>query len=188
MAATVVAASIRGGPSYPSISSSHRPIAFLPPPPLLVHHGPGPRPLRGPHPAVTHPYPRGPPWTRPTNANRPPISSSSSSSSPRFLSLPIHLLLLAAARRRNPLAGGGLAGVGRCLRRGRCCICLPVARGKSERPCGLALLEGRVRVVSLLVWVARLRLVNGEGLNCVASSCSIAFALCFAWILISPPI
>lgn len=69
MAATVVAASIRGGPSYPSISSSHRPIAFLPPPPLLVHHGPGPRPLRGPHPAVTHPYPRGPPWTRPTNAN-----------------------------------------------------------------------------------------------------------------------
>lgn len=69
MAATVVAASIRGGPSYQSISSSHRPIAFLPPPPLLVHHGPGPRPLRGPHPAVTHPYPRGPPWTRPTNAN-----------------------------------------------------------------------------------------------------------------------
>ena len=182
MAATVVAASIRGGPSYPSISSSHRPIAFLPPPPLHVHHGPGPRPLRGPHPAVTHPYPRGPPWTRPTNAN--PTS---------------HLFLLLSSiplppnpppppRRRNPLAGGGLAGVGRCLRRGRCCICLPVARGKSERPCGLALLEGRVRVVSLLVWVARFRLVNGEGLNCVASSCSIAFALCFAWILISPPI
>jgi hypothetical protein len=102
-------------------------------------------------PTPTHAAHRG---RGPRTRTRPP---SSSSSSPRFLSLPIHLLLLAAARRRNPLAGGGLAGVGRCLRRGRCCICLPVARGKSERPCGLALLEGRVRVVSLLVWVARLR-------------------------------